>query len=104
MIEDELSDGIRGGSKLFDNPSLGDAPAQIKARADELVARIQDAFASARLRAEIKRSEVDAFVETRPYAALAIAAVAGLVIGHMISSGRPKVVYLKDRRWGLPRE
>ncbi len=105
MIEDSLSDLRRGGAKLFDNPALGDVPSQIKARADELVMRIQDAFASARLRADIKRSELDAFVETRPYTALAIAAVAGLVVGHMISGGRPKVVYLKDaRRWGPARD
>jgi ElaB/YqjD/DUF883 family membrane-anchored ribosome-binding protein len=105
MIEDSLADGLRNGAKMFDNGALGDAPAQVKAKADELVLKIQDAFATARLRADIKRGEVDAFVETKPYTALVIAAFAGLVVGHMISGGRPKVVYLKDaRRWGPARD
>ena len=60
--------------------------------------RIQERFERARLAASQSRDEVDLFLRDKPYAALGIAAVAGLVVGHVLSSGRPRVIYLKDAR------
>jgi ElaB/YqjD/DUF883 family membrane-anchored ribosome-binding protein len=97
MIEEKLT-GTRPLESLLNHPALGDTPAQIKAKADELVLNIQEKFERARLAANQGRDDVDLFVRTKPYAALAIAGVAGLVIGHLLSAGRPNVVYLKDTR------
>jgi len=98
MIDDGQKLGERLRDSLLDHPALGDAPAQIKAKADELVLTIQERFERARLTAENSRDELDMFVRARPYAALALAAFAGLVAGHMMSSARPNVILLKDAR------
>ena len=48
--------------------------------------------------AKVRAGEADVFVHDRPYAALAIAAFAGFLIGHIISSAKTNVVYLRDDR------
>jgi ElaB/YqjD/DUF883 family membrane-anchored ribosome-binding protein len=46
--------------------------------------------------ARIRAREADTLVHERPYAALTAAALAGFLIGHLISSNRTNVVYLRD--------
>ena len=55
--------------------------------------RAADTYAAAREMAE----NVDPFVKDRPYLSLAVAAVAGLVIGGLFLPPAPKVVYVKSR-------
>jgi ElaB/YqjD/DUF883 family membrane-anchored ribosome-binding protein len=61
-------------------------------------ARIEAERQYARLKEQAKQraSEADVFVHERPYAALGAAALAGFLIGHLISSSRTNVVYLRD--------
>ena len=55
--------------------------------------RATDTYAAARELAE----QVDPFVKDRPYLSLAMAAMAGLVIGGLFLPTAPKVVYVKAR-------
>lgn len=48
--------------------------------------------------AKVRAGEADVFVHDRPYAALAIAAFAGFLIGHIITNAKSNVVYLRDDR------
>ena len=48
--------------------------------------------------ARIRAKEADVLVHERPYAALTAAALAGFLIGHLISSNKANVVYLRDDR------
>lgn len=67
----------------------GDARDAIGRAAD----RAADTYAAAREMAE----SVDPFVKDRPYLSLAVAAVAGLVIGGLFLPPGPKVVYVKSQ-------
>jgi ElaB/YqjD/DUF883 family membrane-anchored ribosome-binding protein len=55
--------------------------------------RAADTYAAARDMAE----SVDPFVKDRPYLSLAVAAMAGLVIGGLFLPPGPRVVYVKSR-------
>jgi len=48
--------------------------------------------------AKTRAGEADVFVHEKPYMALAAAALAGFLIGHLMSSGRSNVIYLRDDR------
>ena len=48
--------------------------------------------------ARVRAREADVLVHERPYAALTAAALAGFLIGHLISSSKSNVVYLRDDR------
>ncbi len=48
--------------------------------------------------ARIRAKEADVLVHERPYAALTAAALAGFLIGHLISSHKTNIVYLRDDR------
>lgn len=63
-------------------------------------ARVEAERQYGRLKAQAKTraGEADVFVHERPYIALGAAALAGFLIGHLISSGRSNVVYLRDDR------
>jgi ElaB/YqjD/DUF883 family membrane-anchored ribosome-binding protein len=54
-----------------------------------------DAYDRAYIRARKAGETVEPFVRERPYAALAISAALGLVIGLLTSSRGPKVVYVR---------
>lgn len=51
-----------------------------------------------KVQAKQRAEDADVFVHERPYIALAAAALAGFLIGHLMSSGRSNVVYLRDDR------
>jgi len=57
-----------------------------------------DAYGELRERAQKVADTVGPFVNERPYAALAIAAVAGLILGALFFSSGPKVIYVKPAR------
>lgn len=48
--------------------------------------------------AKVRGHDADVFVHERPYLALGAAALAGFLIGHLMSSSRSNVVYLRDDR------
>lgn len=51
-----------------------------------------------KVQAKQRAEEAAVFVHERPYVALAAAALAGFLIGHLMNSGRSNVVYLRDDR------
>lgn len=66
--------------------------------AEKVFNRAQGTYAEARKIAEQRLSEADSLMREKPYVALGIAAFAGFLLGHIISSSRPDVIYLKDAR------
>ena len=71
-------------------------------RASALVAevgvRAKDGYSRAAARAQEAADIVDPFVQERPYAALAIAAGIGVVVGLLIAGRGPKVIYVDGYR------
>lgn len=66
--------------------------------AEKVFNRAQETYADVREKARERFSEADTLMRERPYVALGVAAFAGFLLGHIISSGRPDVIYLKDAR------
>jgi ElaB/YqjD/DUF883 family membrane-anchored ribosome-binding protein len=58
----------------------------------------RDAYEAARARAQDVVETIDPFVRERPYATLALAAFAGLVIGALCLNRGSRVVYVKPAR------
>lgn len=67
-------------------------------RASVLQTKAHESYEVARQEARKRLGEAETFVHDRPYASLAIAAFAGFLIGHIISSAKTNVVYLRDDR------
>ena len=71
-------------------------------RAREAVANATDqaaeTYQSLRKRAESVAVTVDPFVKEQPYIAVMLAAVAGLILGALLSGGGAKVIYIKPAR------
>ena len=57
-----------------------------------------DTYQSLRKRAESVADTVDPFVKEQPYIAVALAMVAGLILGALIGGGGAKVIYIKPSR------
>ena len=55
-------------------------------------------YGKLKVQAKQRAEEADVFVHERPYVALAAAALAGFLIGHLMSAARSNVVYLRDDR------
>lgn len=73
------------------------------ARAADVVEEARQTFDQFKTEAYEKAAEVDTFVRTRPYAALGVAVLAGMVIAHILGGHRPQVVVLKEPRRPLIR-
>lgn len=73
--------------------------ADVSERAREVVAKAVnqagDAYGAAREKAQTSAEATDAFVKTKPYAALGLAVLAGFVIGGLFLSRGPKVIYIR---------
>jgi ElaB/YqjD/DUF883 family membrane-anchored ribosome-binding protein len=74
--------------------------AALKARtvADQAAVKAKALYGEAKDAAEKQAVQARALVVEKPYAAVGLALLAGFLLGHLISAGRPQVVYLKDRR------
>jgi ElaB/YqjD/DUF883 family membrane-anchored ribosome-binding protein len=57
-----------------------------------------DTYQSLRKSAESVAGTVDPFVKEQPYIAVALAMVAGLIIGALVAGGGAKVIYIKPSR------
>jgi ElaB/YqjD/DUF883 family membrane-anchored ribosome-binding protein len=55
-------------------------------------------YGKLKVQAKQRAEEADVFVHEKPYMALAAAALAGFLIGHLMSASRSNVVYLRDDR------
>lgn len=79
---------------------IGDVEAktyEAKAAAQDFVNRASDRATDAYATAREIADAVDPFVKDRPYAALALAIIAGVILGGLFLGRGPKVVYLKPR-------
>jgi ElaB/YqjD/DUF883 family membrane-anchored ribosome-binding protein len=68
---------------------------QVSAAAATATDRAMDAYAGAADRFDRVARRVDPFVREKPYAALGLAVVAGLLAGLVLAGRGPKVMYLK---------
>ena len=73
---------------------LGRAADQARAAAATAV----DTYADIRRRAQAMGETVDPFVRESPYAAIAVSALVGVVIGLLLFGGGAKVIYVKPGR------
>ena len=113
-IEEKL--GQAAGS---DDLQAKGASAQVEGQAQKVIGSAQDAvnqaaesakaavsrageqartiYGQAQERVQGVTDTVDPFVREQPYAALGIAAAAGLLVGLLLAGRRPRVVYVKPR-------
>lgn len=70
---------------------------QVKAAAAQATAKAKELYGEARHVAADQMERGRDLVLERPYAAVGAALITGLVIGMAMASGRPRVIYLKDR-------
>lgn len=76
---------------------MSQAAGQARAAATLVTGQANEVYARARLKADGVAQTVDPFVKQRPYAALGLAAAAGLVMGLLFAGRGPKVIYVKPR-------
>lgn len=77
---------------------LNAARTLLEGKTEVVVAKGQEVYGKVKERAVERFGDTDVLVREKPYVALGIAAAAGFLLGHMISSGRSQVVYLRDAR------
>jgi ElaB/YqjD/DUF883 family membrane-anchored ribosome-binding protein len=85
-LSDTLSSALREAKAMFD------------VKAQTLTGQAKETFATLKSEASKRSAQGVEVVRERPYAALGAAALAGFLLGHLMSAGRPQVVYLKDHR------
>ncbi len=74
---------------------LVDASERMSVLARQLGGRAADAYGKARVTAQEVDSNLQPFVQQRPYVALAIAAGVGFLLARSLASHRPKVIYVE---------
>ncbi len=77
---------------------LNKAAAQARAAASVAADRASDYYGRAANRAQVASESMQQFVDERPYSALAVAAVAGLLIGALLFATGPRVYYIKPQK------
>lgn len=77
---------------------LNAARTLLEGKTEVVVAKGQEVYGKVKERAVERFGDTDVLVREKPYVALGVAAAAGFLLGHMISSGRSQVVYLRDAR------
>jgi ElaB/YqjD/DUF883 family membrane-anchored ribosome-binding protein len=74
---------------------IAESAAKARAVLTEAADRASDAYGELRGRAEELADTVDPFVKARPYAALAVAGLLGMVIGVLFFGRGPRVIYIR---------
>ncbi len=74
---------------------LVDASERISVLARQLSGRAADAYGRARITAREVDSNLQPFVQERPYVALAIAVGVGILLARVFASHGPKVIYVE---------
>ena len=77
--------------------TLNQAAERAKAAVSRAGEQVRGIYGQAQQRVQDARETVDPFVRDQPYAALGMAAVAGLVVGVLLAGRGPRVVYVKPR-------
>jgi len=91
-------------SKSIDDASakahkaIGKAAEQTSATVESLTDQAKSAYRRASQTASGAAEVVEPFVQERPYAALGLAAAAGLVAGLLLAGRSPKTIYIRSPR------
>jgi ElaB/YqjD/DUF883 family membrane-anchored ribosome-binding protein len=99
---------LRGEARQFEGTAeeaIGSAKERLvqtakKARAavGDVADQASDAYENLRIQAQSVADTVDPFVKERPYVALAVAALIGMIVGALMFAGGPKVIYVRPAR------
>ncbi len=92
QVEGRLQDAVGAVHEAIDKVA-----GRAKAAASQVNSQASDAYDRVSRRAQDVAAKVDPFVEQQPYAALGVAAAAGLLAGLLLASRGPKVIYVKSR-------
>ena len=82
----------------YEAPGLGGTSQDLTELAAEKLEDAKRTYKRVRQETMDKAAAVDSFVRERPYAALGLGVLAGLVIAQLFLSHGPKVIYVKPRR------
>jgi ElaB/YqjD/DUF883 family membrane-anchored ribosome-binding protein len=75
-----------------------DARTVVGEKVDQARSEAERQYGRLKVQAKQRAEEADVFVHERPYVALAAAALAGFLIGHLMSTARSGVIYLREDR------
>jgi len=78
--------------------AIGETAKKVRAVVTEATDQAADTYQTLRKQAEGVAHTVDPFVKEQPYIAVMLAAVAGLILGALLSGGGAKVIYIKPAR------
>ena len=92
-VQDAIDEGA--GTAAEKVSDLADRASALVSRVGE---RAQDAYSRTAERAQEAVDIIDPFVQERPYAALAIAAGIGVVVGLLMVGRGPKIIYVDAYR------
>jgi uncharacterized protein YjbJ (UPF0337 family) len=87
-----------GRAEALAGEALGDIKMQLRGKADEVAGKARKVYGQAKDDAAERIDQLNGFVKHQPYAAIGIAAFMGFILGHLISSGGSKVIYLRQPR------
>jgi ElaB/YqjD/DUF883 family membrane-anchored ribosome-binding protein len=82
----------------YERSALSGASPDLTELANETLEEAKRTYRRVRQDTMDKAVAVDTFVRERPYAALGLGVLAGLVIAQLFLSHGPKVIYVKPRR------
>ena len=77
--------------------AIADAADSVAATAAKVGERARTTYADVTIRVQRVADQVDPFVKAQPYAALAVAALGGLMLGLIYGGRGPKIVYVRPR-------
>ena len=77
--------------------AIADAADTVSATAAKVGERARETYADVTIRVQRVADQVDPFVKAKPYAALGLAALGGLMLGLIYGGRGPKIVYIKPR-------
>lgn len=77
--------------------ALGQVADQVRQAVSQTAGQAREAYGRVTDQARSAADVVDPFVRQQPYAALGVAAAAGLVVGLLLAGRGPKIVYVKPR-------
>lgn len=92
QIEGRIQDAVGSVHETIDKVA-----SQAKAAASTVNSQASEVYGRVSETAQTVAAKVNPFIEEQTYAALGIAAAAGLLAGLLIASRGPKVIYLKSR-------
>ena len=97
MVKGATQNGL-GTAQVAAGEALGDIKTQLKGKAEQVAGKARQAYGQVKEDASERIEQLDGFVKQQPYAALGAAVAVGFILGHLISSGGSKVIYLREPR------